>query len=739
MPCLQRLSVSSVFLAVLAAGVGGEAGGQNSSTSAIEAQTTIRAVSEGIILDVVVRDRSGRPVLDLRPEEIEVFEDGVRQVVRSFRFVGQDQAAASPQSGRPAQRLSELERRPPVDPFRHLNLVALVFERLPDTARQMAREAALHFVDAAMPENTLVAVFAIDNSLLLVEHYTNDREALRAGIRKATSGAYGQFDSQSTDTIQGQMQELTRRTDRDQEAAAVLGGRSFTPSLLELQESELEEMTLNVLRQAERMMLYQRGHATITSLRALVREEGKLAGRKTLVLFSAGIQIPHEVVTRYHQLVSEANRANVSIYTVDARGLHTEDMMADVRYALSQAVAASRSQMLTGLGRMVTRDETLIDQYAETAIRLNGYGTLDNLARSTGGFLLANTNDPRELIARVGEDIRSYYEVAYTPSVLRYDGRFRQIVVRVSRPGVTVQSRSGYFALPPEVDAPIQAYEIPMLVALNSDAPAADFEHRSRVLHFEPSDRGERLVVIVEVPLGTFHFAEDPAESLYRSRFSIMALIKDPEGRVVEKFTQDYPLQGPLEKLDLVRGGSVVFQREIRLEPGHYTLETAVVDQLASRLSTRRSRLQVNHLVLGPQLSSVVIIRRVDPVRDSQSSTPLSLQDGVVVPNLAGIILGDSGDGVGVFCVVYPDRDSSEPIELTLQVMKDGLLVAQGRPQLPPPDHAGAIRFAGTVPVDGLPPGRYELQALVRQGTRSSREHAFFVLAGPSDPEALSK
>ena len=69
--------------------------------------------------------------------------------------------------------------------------------------------------------------------------------------------------------------------------------------------------------------------------------------------------------------------------------------------------------MLTGYGRMITREEVVLIENAEAAMRMNAQGTLDDLARSTGGFLVANTNDPRTLIERVSEDVRAYYEVSY--------------------------------------------------------------------------------------------------------------------------------------------------------------------------------------------------------------------------------------------------------------------------------------------------------------------------------------
>ena len=88
------------------------------------------------------------------------------------------------------------------------------------------------------------------------------------------------------------------------------------------------------------------------------------------------------------------------------------------------------------------------------------------LAEETGGVLVANTNNLAERLDRVSGDLDAYYEIAYAPTNAD-DGRFRKVEVKVAR-GVDVQSRSGYFALPPTDGAPLLPYEMPMLAAAST-------------------------------------------------------------------------------------------------------------------------------------------------------------------------------------------------------------------------------------------------------------------------------
>ncbi len=78
------------------------------------------------------------------------------------------------------------------------------------------------------------------------------------------------------------------------------------------------------------------------------------------------------------------------------------------------------------------------------------------LADATGGLFFNNTNNLRPAFDRIRSDLRNYYLLGYTPSNGNYDGAFRKIEVRFKRPGVTIASRRGYFAVRDPGGAPIE-------------------------------------------------------------------------------------------------------------------------------------------------------------------------------------------------------------------------------------------------------------------------------------------
>ena len=98
-------------------------------------------------------------------------------------------------------------------------------------------------------------------------------------------------------------------------------------------------------------------------------------------------------------------------------------------------------------------------------------------------------------------------------------------------------------------------------------------------------------MLMFEVPLEKMTFQEDPKKKLYRLRFSLLALVRDPEGRIVERFSDDYPFEGPLDKLAGVKRGNLIFKRPFTLTPGEYTVDYVAQDRDSGRTSVQKASL----------------------------------------------------------------------------------------------------------------------------------------------------
>ena len=148
-----------------------------------QAQTTDQSLTIGakeVLLDVIARDKKGRNVRDLKPEEIEIYEDGVKQTITSFRLLETTVAATT---------IANTSTSFPVDPSRPVNLVTMVFDNLDNSSRKLAREAALDFVNTGMQQNVMVAVYTVSNRFYVLQSFTTDKDKVRQAIELATNRA----------------------------------------------------------------------------------------------------------------------------------------------------------------------------------------------------------------------------------------------------------------------------------------------------------------------------------------------------------------------------------------------------------------------------------------------------------------------------------------------------------------------------------------------------------------------
>ena len=101
--------------------------------------------------------------------------------------------------------------------------------------------------------------------------------------------------------------------------------------------AQLAQMEADMIAGFEPLERDQQGYATVNGLFAIIGAMRRLPGRKSLVLFSEGVAIPPAVHRLFLGVIDAANRANVSIYTMDAAGLRAESEQAKIRDQVNAA------------------------------------------------------------------------------------------------------------------------------------------------------------------------------------------------------------------------------------------------------------------------------------------------------------------------------------------------------------------------------------------------------------------
>jgi VWFA-related protein len=229
-----------------------------------------------VVLDIVVRDREGRPVRDLDAADFSVLEDGVEQPIERFDVVS-----------RPADARLGTQARPP--------LTVLAFDgSLGPKARERARDAALRYLDSCHDDGDVVGVLVLDGLLRHVAPFTEDPELIGSRIEEAT----------------GLRPEAARGSDGHRSRA--LGDLA---GAIRVERRALEIEHGGQLADGDGL-----GSPLGRSLLAVVRVLGPREGRKAVVVFfdgSRGLAMDREPVP---ELIDAANRGNVSVYGVNLAG-----------------------------------------------------------------------------------------------------------------------------------------------------------------------------------------------------------------------------------------------------------------------------------------------------------------------------------------------------------------------------------------------------------------------------------
>jgi|GEM_PF-1642849 len=609
-------------------------------------------------LDVVVRDGHGRIVRDLDARTFSLEENGASVPVRDVRF-----AAAAQNDAR----------------------VALVFDQMGSATAAAMRAAAEEVLAGGVGANTRFAVFEIRENLRVLQDYTADRKALEAAIEAATgkrrrrqkNGA----SAPATDAPTGRALEVMAEIQRD--------GR-IRPSL--------------------------------AALIALARAHQDTPGRKAVVFFSEGLPVADSKEQAFRLTVSAANQANVSIYAVDAAAVviaaqqqraRESTLSAGLGTPQLTAVADDSTRTVTGLKQ--ERLETRMETARRPPPADPSSPVLRELAAETGGFTVTRGSAVRSL-RRVAEDATAYYELSYAaPGKL--DGSYRSLKVAVQREKMAVQGRDGYFAVPDLPGITAEPFEAPLLEALKSAGPSDALPHEaSALLYRNEAGAAPAQSLLAWVAGRDLRVVEDRPAELVRAHFSVLAVVRDSNGKIAGRLARDVPMEVSTRMAADLRRRVFTYTADLALPPGAYTLESVVKDQMAGKTGIRRSSFVVPAVSSALGMSTPSIAETLLEAEDGPAGkTVWRAGDKVVVPAGDGTVRGGPGAAATVFAQVYPAPNSTAPIELSLEVVRDGKMWIRG--SVPPvTPKAKSIASLLCADVSKLPDGAYEARITASQG-----------------------
>jgi VWFA-related protein len=650
--------------------------------------------AQEVSLDLVVRDKKNRPVVDLKPDQIAVTDNGYPVTLTSLSLVS---------------RASERE-----------HLITLLFDPLEPNTLKPARAIAAKILKMIPERGFSLAVLRVEGRLRLQQGFTSDHKALEQAVSAATEPETpGQ--ASSSDLPEKEL------------IAVVQTGAAPSGRQVSAKDRTLSQTLFSALAESGRLVQNQQAQPSLSGLLALVQSQEKITERKAVIYFTHSRQMDSRARSTIESIVGAANRNGVSIYVIDLNAL---DQRAHEEFAANINNIGSIPGTVQGATGMQGLPSTAQVFSSDTrTVRNSGDHTTDNspvenLAEGTGGSYIGGEDNLRKPLARMIEDMTTYYEATYVPSSQELDGNFRPIGVKPLRSGINIRSSAGYFAMPVDAGTSIRPFELPMLKLLAEPKLPTDLAFRATVLRLGDLPNRDGNTLLIEAPLSDVEIRQDANTDLYSAHLSIIAQIKDKTGTIVERFSEDIPRRGALKEIEKASSEAITVQHHFIAVPGEYTLEAAIMDGNSGKAGAQRIAFSIPKASDGPSLSDLVLVRRMEAF-DAKTDPlePLVYGNDRVTPNLSGQVSRDAKT-VSVFFITRPDPHASATTALGIQVLRNGEPLSQ-MPMAPA--RAGGTEAAthlATFPVSSLADGLYEVQATLSQGGKTATGAVSFSLAG---------
>jgi len=725
-------------LAVLCASglaVAGMAAPQNAAP--VESGVTIRTTVSEVALDLVVRDKKGKVVKTVKPGDVEIYEDGVRQQLLSFRLV----SGPSAQELAPVPGATSGTTKPLSLPLKAVNVVCIVFQGLDLNTKKWAVEAVREFLKSDLPQDSWVGIFNLGARLSVLQPFTTDRNALILAAKNAFAGPTLDFVAAANTVLSMNPMVVTA----DEGGIHVSGGEINSAAIgdVNVETSASANAQRADLASQNRQFSHIEASRQTDQLVTMIQQLATLPGRKTILLLTPGLTSTGDP-DRFHKILASAAKANMTFYGVDAHGLGENSTAMSSSAALSHVVALSQQQQgstgtstatVAGVGSVQTtptggagQSMALMRQDDELRNAVRGsdpQATLRALSEGTGGFMIANSNDLRKPFQHIVDDLDTHYEAIYRSSTGKLDGRLRKLEIKLAKADLTVDSRAGYFAMPDLKGSPMKPYEMVALMALSQKPEPHAFDFRASAYQFRPQGENSQFAVAFEVPISNLTATPIADQKKHRLHLSVFGLVKDGDGQVVDKFSQDSSYDVADDNLAAVESSPITYSHPLNLPAGRYTVETVVADREGRKVATGVISID-NPERKGLSLSSVMLVKQLEAVVGQGDPTdPFQFQGRRVVPEMAASLPPTAQPYL--YFVIYPDKSNAEKPAVQIQVLLNGEVVAEQDADLASPDPSGAFQ----VVIGGAPanPGNYELKVTALQGNDSVEQSARYSVA----------
>ncbi|PYS74960.1 MAG: hypothetical protein DMF69_00180 [Acidobacteria bacterium] len=658
----------------------------------------VKITTNLVQIDAIVTDKNGKRVTDLKPDEIEMLEDGKPQYLTNFAYISLAPKAVDPQP-EPGNSSSPITAGPPINlrPDQVRRTIALVVDDLGLSfeSTHHVRESLKKFIGQQMQPGDLVAIIRTGGGIGALQSFTSDKRQLYAAVEKVRWNPVGRSEVSSFGPITN---ESSPATPNDE-------GRNRQEELNEFRED-----------------IYAVG--TLGALNYIVRGLKDLPGRKSVILLSDGFQMTRtddafgssRVLSALRRLTDLANRASVVIYTMHAAGLQTLSIT-----AADDTSGMSAQQV----------EESLTDR---RRVFFDSQDGLSYLAQRTGGLAFKNTNDLAGSIKKVMVDQEGFYLIGYRPDDSTFEhinGRvkFHQISLKIKRPGkYNVRMRSGFYGVTEEALTTVaQTPQQQIVNAITSPFGATGVQLRLTSLFVNDARIGSAMHSFLHVNAKDLEFTVQP-DGMHKAVFDIMALTFGDNGQVIDQFSYTQTIQIKEENFSRLMKNGFTYTVTIPVKkPGAYQFRTALRDQSTGKVGSASQFIEVPNIKKNRLTLSGIVMRgmTVEAYLKGLTSAPLEKADNVQVENLpnasSAVRQFQSGMAMAYGFTIYNaqlDKLTGKPkLKTQVRIFRNGeqFFVGNELPyELMDEKDMKRLTVNGGIQLGNkMPPGEYVIQVIV--------------------------
>jgi len=546
-----------------------------SEISQMDSAATFKVRVNLVQVRVIVRDSSGKPIDNLTRQDFLLYDQRKLQTISNFSVettqtrlqraativkTQEDASATGDDSG----------HQPPVLPER---FVALVFDdaHLSLQDATWARSQAGRFLDSTAATDR-VGIYTTSGQDTM--EFTADKAALHRAIlgvvpRPLTPQPLGAECPEITHYMADQIENK-----HDPTAQAVAIEETVQ---CEFNGDETKQAQASVIVRGAVLRALSAGDTenefTYRHLEDVLRRLASMPGERIMLLVSPGFLLTTAYLDE-SGVIDRANRANVVINTLDARGLYTPDVMGDISRPSSDSI---RTAGLKTMYRVASQQE---NQYV-----------LGDLAYGTGGTFFHNSNDLQGGMQLAGLAPEVSYVLAFSPQNRKMDGQYHLIRVELAKKSkYSVQARRGYYA-PRKIDDPHELARQEIQEAIYSQEEINELPLDLQTQYFKSDPEGARLSIVSRLEVKNMHFRK--AEGRSQDELTLATAIFDENGNFItggEKTVKMFLKDATYERL--TRTGLTV-KSSFAVKPGRYLVRQVVRDSEGSQMAARNGAVEI--------------------------------------------------------------------------------------------------------------------------------------------------